>query len=127
MFCSEDEPFHPSLNRGPRDLVSVEVGGIEDTFALVAVAPFLVRERVHGEVEKAVKFHVVPMQLSGAGHRPAGRGWTGGSAAGQQRSDGQAECQFHDSILRLGLHFAARTRSGKVARMSSDAAPTRMS
>jgi hypothetical protein len=45
-------PFMPGVARDPRPLPRVERRRIEDALRLVAVAPFLVGERVDGEVDE---------------------------------------------------------------------------
>src|SRR5262249_3254029 len=58
-----------------RDLISIEVGGIENAFGLVAVTPLLVRKGVHREMQEAVELQLVPAQLPRDRHRSERRGW----------------------------------------------------
>ena len=56
------------------DLLGVEVGRVEDRRSLVAVAPFLVGEGVHREMQEAVEFHFMPTQLPLGGYWAKGFG-----------------------------------------------------
>src|SRR2546422_868474 len=60
VLAGEDQSSHPAVTRGADNLVGVEVRGVEDRRQLVAVAPLTIRERVDGEMEKAVELEVVP-------------------------------------------------------------------
>ena len=68
VLAGEDDTLHARVLGGADDLVGVEVGRVEDLLALVAVAPFSIRERVHGEVQKAVELHLVPAKLTFRGY-----------------------------------------------------------
>ncbi len=99
----EDEAFHARFLGRAHDLVGVEIRRIEHLFVFVAVAPFLVRESVHGEVQEAIKLHLVPAQLTLGGHRAVRGGRLGISGAGpgnkasKRRHCEKAEerCLFH--------------------------------
>ena len=50
-----EQRFHRAHNR-----VGVELGRVEKVGRLIAVAPFLIRERVHGEVQEAGELERMP-------------------------------------------------------------------
>ena len=72
MLAGEDDAAHATIGKGADNGVGIEGGGIEDVGILIAVAPFLVGERVDGEVEEGGEFERVPRELTGAGHGAIG-------------------------------------------------------
>ena len=69
VFGRQDETLHPGLFGCRNDLVGVEGGRVEDLLVLIAIAPFLVGEGVHGEMQEAIELHLVPAKLPLSGHR----------------------------------------------------------
>ena len=74
VFAGENETLHAGFLGGANDLLGVEGGGVENFLALIAVAPFLVGERVHSEMQEAIELHFVPAQLAFGGDRTVGQG-----------------------------------------------------
>jgi len=93
VFGGEDETGHAGHFGGAGDLVGVEVGGVENRGAFVAVAPFTVGEGIHREVNEAVEFHGMPGELPGGGEGSVRCRRFGGQAlgGGQQRGDDRCE------------------------------------
>ena len=69
VFGRQDETLHSGLLGHRDNLIGVEGGRVEDLLVLVAITPFLVGEGVHGEVQEAIEFHLVPAKLPLGGHR----------------------------------------------------------
>src|ERR1700722_8639673 len=83
MFCGKDQFLHAGGAGGADDLLRVERSRVENAFRLVAIAPLLVGESIHGEMKEADEFHLLPRALSRAGHRPERRGGGRGSGFGR--------------------------------------------
>src|SRR5262249_11172676 len=104
MFASEDQPLHAGLGGCACNLVCIEVCWIENAFALIAVAPFLVGKGVHREMQKAVKLHFMPTKLSFGWHRAVTLGRR--SSRKIERTKGRKKpcqilekAQFHHDLL----------------------------
>ncbi len=116
MLGREDQPLHACLLRRAHNLVGVERAGIEDRFRLIAVAPFLVGEGIHREVQKAIELQILPRPLSRAGQGAVrlGRVRRQGNARHVQADSRQQQshCRaFHNRLLdRLLLREAAGAR-----------------
>ena len=74
------------------DGIGIESHGVEDGWIFVPVTPLLVGKSIHGKMQKCVRFHLLPAQLScrgqGAKRRGSRCGFCNGIAAakGQQRA-----------------------------------------
>ncbi len=69
MLAGEHHAPQPGLLDRADDLVGVEIGGVEDLFRLIAVAPFPIGEGIDGEVDEGILLELVPGQLPGDGNR----------------------------------------------------------
>ena len=85
VLGGEDEALQARRLRRADDLVGVEVGRVEDRRGLVPVAPLLVGEGVHREVQEAVDLELVPAELPRARHGAVGRGGLGRGRGGRGR------------------------------------------
>src|SRR5262249_56595110 len=65
----DDEALDARVACAARALARVQARRIEHALGLVAVAPLLVGEGVHGEVEEPVELEVVPGELAGGRDR----------------------------------------------------------
>ena len=90
MLAGEDHAAHSGVGQRADDGVGIELFGVEQVGVFVAVAPFLVGEGVHREVEEGGEFQFMPGELPGAGDgsvRRRGRnracGGEGGREAGK--------------------------------------------
>src|SRR5437762_1733661 len=81
MLGRENKAFHPGGHRHRSDLIGIEGRWVEHAFAFVPETPLAIGKGVHGEMNKAVKLHLVPTQLALSGYRAKGLGWQG--AAGR--------------------------------------------
>ena len=70
MLAGEDHAAHSGIGQRADHGVGIELFGVEQVRVFVAVAPFLVGERVDGEVEEAGEFQFVPRQLRALGMAP---------------------------------------------------------
>ena len=82
VLAGENDFFHARRRERADNLLGVEVRGIEDLFRLITVAPFLVREGVHGEVQEGRDLQLLPLELPRAGNRAVGGGRRGGAGQG---------------------------------------------
>ena len=64
VLRGDDQPFHAGVARDPGPLPRVERRRVEHALGLVAVAPLLVGERVHREMDEAVELALVPRELA---------------------------------------------------------------
>ena len=63
VLGSEDQSLHAGVSRDRGPLARVERGRIEGRLGLVTVAPLLVGEGIHREVDEAVELALVPGEL----------------------------------------------------------------
>ena len=85
MLGGEDDAFHAGLRQRFHDRVRVESRGGEKVWILVAVAPLLAGERIHGEMQKRGGFELMPAEL------PRGRnGAIGSGDGGAERANRDA-------------------------------------
>ena len=90
VLAGEDHAAHAGIRQRAHDGIGIELFGVEDVGVFVAVAPFLIGERVDREVQEGGEFQVVPGQLPRAGNgavrsrgRNRARGGQHGWNAGQ--------------------------------------------
>src|SRR6266481_3598574 len=105
-------PGRTWCSSNPRDLLGVKVRAIENAFAFVTIAPLFVGERVHGEVQKAVEFQLVPEQLPRARHGPE---WRGRLGCGGLEGGGTDRCHPNDSFQPLAHHETGRSAVATVS------------
>ena len=106
VFGGQDQSLHAAFFGRLRNLIGIEVGRARSTCGIfIAVAPFLVGERVDREVKEAVELHLVPAQLTLRGRRSVRCGWVGGFRRGRghaaEKNDTQARIVVF-SVERLG-------------------------
>ena len=100
MLAGEHHAPQPGLLDRADDLVGVEIGGVEDLFRLIAVAPFTIGERIDREVEEGVSLQLVPGQLPGGRNRAIGGRRLGRGKQGKAGAESGRKQQVFMRILR---------------------------
>ena len=94
VLAGQNQSLHAGGLGSLHDLFRAEISGVEDGFRLITVAPFLVGERVHSEMNKAIKFQLMPRELARARHRADRRGRLYGGSGAAKRDNNCGQHKF---------------------------------